>query len=61
MYPYVEALWLLDDSNMLDSVVDFAALGSKSRVCVAEQTAKKKIMTYCGKNRANVANSPIIR
>ena len=41
MYPYVEALWLLDDSNILDSIVDFAVLGSKSRVCVAEQTAKK--------------------
>ena len=45
----------------LDSIVDFAVLGSKSGVCVAEQTAKKKIMTYCSKNRANVANSPIIR
>ena len=41
MYPYVEALWLLDDSNMLDSIVDFAVLGSKSGVCAAEQTAKK--------------------
>ena len=60
MYPYVEALWLMDDSNMLDSIVDFAVLGSKSGVCVVEQTAKK-IMTYCSKNRANVANSPIIR